>query len=79
MDAIHARLEAIAGVRRERHALVEVRNGECAELERQLESVLQEHDAHVAKMQLEKDSLSRTATAYMDAVSRVLQHTETPV
>ena len=40
--------------------------------DRQLATVMQEHEEHYGQMQLEKDALSRTATAYMDAIARAL-------
>lgn len=75
MDDLKRRLEDISRVRKQRHALVEERNTEGVEIERQLETLVQEHDAHYAKMQLEKESLCRAAGAYMDALSRALVHT----
>ncbi|PKI83804.1 kinetochore-associated Ndc80 complex subunit nuf2 [Malassezia vespertilionis] len=72
MDDLTARLGEVSRNRRERHALAELRNGESADVERELESVLQEHEAHYAKMQLEKDALCRTASAYMDALTRTI-------
>ncbi|WFD33058.1 kinetochore-associated Ndc80 complex subunit nuf2 [Malassezia sp. CBS 17886] len=70
--ALTARLGDVTRARKERHALAELRNSEGTDVERQLESLLQEHDTHFSKMQLEKESLCRTAHAYMDAISHSL-------
>ena len=52
--------------------MAELKNHEAADIELQLATVLQEHEAHYAKMQLEKEALCRTASAYMDTLARAL-------
>lgn len=70
LEALTTRLSDVSKVRKERHALAELKNQEATQIERQLESLLQEHEAHYARMQLEKDALCRTAAAYMDTLVR---------
>ena len=73
LDALTTRLGEVSRTRKERHALAELRNQEAQSLEQEIESVLQAHEAHYAKMQLEKDALGRTAASYMDALTRTLE------
>ena len=70
MDALTARLAEVSKLRKERHALADIKNQEATSVERELESVLQEHEAHRARMQLDKEALCRTAKAYMDTLVR---------
>ncbi|WFD28057.1 kinetochore-associated Ndc80 complex subunit nuf2 [Malassezia nana] len=57
MDALTARLVDVSKLRKERHALADIKNQEATGLERELESVLQAHEAHCARMQLDKEAL----------------------
>lgn len=70
MDALTARLAEVSKLRKERHALADIKNQEATSVERELEGVLQEHEAHCARMQLDKEALCRTANAYMDTLAR---------
>lgn len=70
MDALTARLADVSKLRKERHALADIKNQEATSIERELDSVLQEHEAHCARMQLDKEALCRTAKAYMDTITR---------
>lgn len=72
LETLGARLTEVSRLRKERHTMAELKNHEAADIERQLATVLQEHEAHYAKMQLEKEALCRTATAYMDTLARAL-------
>ncbi|WFD46931.1 kinetochore-associated Ndc80 complex subunit nuf2 [Malassezia furfur] len=74
LDALTARLGEVSRTRKERHALAELRTNEAQAVEQEIESVLQAHEAHYAKMQRDKDALCRTAAAYMDALTRALAH-----
>lgn len=72
LQVLGARLSDVSRLRKERHAMAEVKHHEAVDMERQLATVMQEHKEHYGQMQLEKDALSRTATAYMDAIARAL-------
>lgn len=72
LDALTTRLANVSEVRKERHAHAEKHNAASQELERELDALLQSHEAHYAKMQLAKDALCRKANAYMDAITRAL-------
>ena len=72
LQALGARLSDVSRLRKERHAMAEIKHHEAVDMERQLATVMQEHEEHYGQMQLEKDALSRTATAYMDAIARAL-------
>lgn len=74
LDALHERLQEVARARRERAERAEALASECAELESRLEALLQAHEAHYARMQLEKESLCRAAASYMEALTRMLSH-----
>lgn len=75
LAALHEQLQDVARARRERAARAEACAAECAALEARLEALLQAHEAHYARMQLEKESLCRAADAYMAALMRALPHT----
>ncbi|WFC99393.1 kinetochore-associated Ndc80 complex subunit nuf2 [Malassezia yamatoensis] len=73
LDALTTRLADVSRLRKERHVLVEVRGNEAQAIEQDMESILQAHEAHYAKMQLEKQALCRTASSYMDALTRAME------
>lgn len=72
LQALTAQLGDVSARRKERHEQAEAAHHEASEWEKRLASVLQEHDAHCARLQREKDALCRTAAAYMGALAQAM-------